>query len=247
MKDLDHIKLYTGENQDILKRPPSFLVKAGTYLICFTLTGIFVLSHYILLPDKALTELTIKKDQVNYLTAAFDAVVHYGEKEKFLRKGEILARYGKEGDADSAFAKEAVSEEAENSAIVSPEDGYLLETSRPAVSFVNKGDTLFGIVPIAESRIEASFVVPSQYKKDLQSGVGNLITLEGENRRYSFKIVKITKMRKDRIEVRIQADSNLVKYFYPAEEGGYVLSAEILVNQQSLWDRLVAAVWTKGG
>lgn len=203
MKDLDHIKLYTGENQDILKRPPSFLVKAGTYLICFTLAGILALGNYIVLPDVVATELTIKKDQIEYLTASHD---------------KVAAR-----------------------------DGYLLETIYPAASFVSKGDTLFKIIPVTERRIEASFILPSKYKKDLRSGVGNLIALGEENRNCSFKIVQITNVSKDKIEVCIHADSNLVKDFYPAGDGNYVLPAEILMNQQSLWARLASAIFPKRG
>lgn len=201
MKDLDHIILYTGENQDILKCPPSFLVKAGTYLICFTLVGIFALSNYIMLPDTVPTELTIKKSQIDYLTAFQDKVA--------------------------------------------TRDGYLLETAYSTASFVNKGDTLFEIIPITEKNIEASFILPSKYKNDLQSGCGNLITLGEENRKYSFKILQIRNLRKDVIEVRINADPNLAKYFYRAEDGSYGLLVEVLINQQSIWSTLLSAIIPK--
>ena len=64
MRDLEHIKLYQGENDDILRRPPSFLVKAGTLLICLTLTGMLILSNYIMIPDMIHTKLVIPKDRI---------------------------------------------------------------------------------------------------------------------------------------------------------------------------------------
>lgn len=244
MKDLDHIKLYTGGEQDILKRPPSFLVKAGTYLICFTLAGIFLLSQYILFPDKASAELTIQKNQIGYLTASHDTIVWRKERGNFLRKGEIIACYGRVEDAGGP--KDTTSEADEKSAIVSPWEGYLLETSRPALSFVNKGDTLFGILPVEQSAIEASFVLPTRYKKELEAEAGNLLTLDGGDGSYSFNVLKITPIGKERIEVRIHTDPALAAYFYPAEDGSYRLFAEIWIHPQSLWNRLVGAILPKG-
>ena len=86
MRDLEHIKLYQGENDDILRRPPSFLVKAGTLLICLTLTGMLILSNYIMIPDMIHTKLVIPKDRIPARSKTIEAsfITQAGYKEPLL-------------------------------------------------------------------------------------------------------------------------------------------------------------------
>ncbi len=86
MRDLEHIELYQGENDDILRRPPSFLVKAGTLLICLTLTGMLILSDYIMIPDMIHTKLVIPKDRIPARSKNIEAsfITQAGYKESLL-------------------------------------------------------------------------------------------------------------------------------------------------------------------
>lgn len=198
MRDLKHIILYQGENDDILRRPPSFLVKAGTLLICLTLTGIFIVSNYIMIPDMVHTELVIPKKQIDFLTASHDT-------------------------------------------IAAPFKGYLLEsTYNKTPFFVNEGDTLFKMIPERDRCIQASFKTQSKYKMPLQLHIKQKIIIEGKEKVFPFHTFKINNLKKDTIEVYINIDPALVAYFYPASNGDYVLPAQVPINEQSIFSKVVS-------
>lgn len=241
MKDLEHIKLYKGENQDILRQPPSLLVKAGTYLICLTLAGIFILSQYLKIPDVVDTELTLKKNQISFVTASSDTVVRTRITADFVQKGEEIARYGN----DNTPKPETTLQRRPQETLVSPLDGYLLETTGSILSFVNKGDTLFKIIPVEGQRIQTSFRMAAKYKTLLESETDPIMTIEEESKCFSFQILSIKNWQKDTIEVCISTDAGLLKYFYPAPGEEYVLPIQLPMNQQSVFNRLVSAIFRR--
>lgn len=308
MKDLHHVKLYQGESQDILRRPPSFLVKAGTLLICFILVCVIVISKYIFIPDIIQTELVIKRNQISFLTASHDTVIKNVVTRNFLKQGEIVAVYGNDNISDIILLKSStvegsaldtslekipsiklfdknlesayntyvhlhkqlserqnvpikaraieldkllqvhsqlsctISNWEQRSTIVSPFDGYLLETSFHSTSFVNKGDTLFKMIPIEKEIAQASFKMHSKYKTILQSHVDNGVLINAGSENIPFKVFGIKNLQQNGIEVYININPALLAYFYPGQSNTYVLPVQVSINHKSIFDQLISCI-----
>jgi len=72
MKKLDEIELHTEEISNVLKRPPSFLVKSGTFLIFLFFVILIAFSLFIKYPETINCNLSISKGAQEYTIESFN-------------------------------------------------------------------------------------------------------------------------------------------------------------------------------
>ena len=72
MKKLDEIELHSEEINNVLKRPPSFLVKSGTFLLFMFLVILVASSFLIKYPETIDCNLLINKNNQSYTIESFN-------------------------------------------------------------------------------------------------------------------------------------------------------------------------------
>ena len=216
-KDLEHINLYKNKEPEILKRPPSILVRIGTLAICTAISILFILTNYISLPHKVDTILIIENQQVHHIKAENDGCLK-----------NII-------NQDSVRINEKIAELCQNdkkTSLYSDYDGFIVNKPHGYISF-SKGEILFSIVPTQDNKVTSCFSIHYNDFREMQKR-DTFIKLKGINRKFYFDILGEKHIKQDSMKIYIMTDSNILEYFSSNKDGSYSTNISLIIGYKSI-------------
>lgn len=220
-KDLKHINLYRNEEPEILKRPPSILVRVGTLAICVAISILFILAKYVSFPHEVDTILVIENQQIHHIKAK-----NHGYLENII-------------DKDSVKRSEKIAVLCQNNkrtVLYSQYDGIIVNKPHGYISFSN-GETLFSIIPTQDNKVTICFSIHCKDFSKMQKK-DTSIKIKGVNGKIHFDILGKKTLMQDSIKVYVRTNANIIKEFSSDKNGSYSTNAFLVIGNQSVLDEL---------
>ena len=217
-KDLKHINLYRNEEPEILKRPPSILVRIGTLVVCAAILILFILAQYISFPHKVDTMLVVENQQMHHIKAENDGYLE-----------NII-------DKDSVKVNEKIATLCHNNnnniTLYSKYNGIIIDKPCGYISF-SKGETLFSIVPTQNNKIVSCFSIHCNDFKRMQKK-DTFIKLKGVNRKFDFDILGEKHIKQDSLKIYIMISSGILKDLSFNNDGIYSTNISLIIGYKSI-------------
>lgn len=225
-KDLKHINLYRNEEPEILKRPPSILVRIGTLAICAAISILFILAQYISIPYEIDTMLVIENQQVHHIKAENDGYLKNIINKDSVKENDIIA---------------ILCQNNNSTALYSQYNGIIVDKPRGYISF-SKGETLFSIVPTQNNKVVSCFSIHCNDFRKMQKK-DTFIKLKGVNRKLNFDILGEKHIKQDSMKIYIMTNSSILKNLSFNKDGNYSTNISLIIGYKSILKEFLS--WTE--